>query len=250
MTFRRIAPALLLFAVLPLFASTKKIVRKPAPSDDPVCDVMPRAASSIQKPPLSAAKQQQLDDALLDAAEDNKIEDVKKLLAQGADPNARDEHCVTPLMISAEYFDTAIAESLIASGADVNAHDMVGWTALLTAADAGNMPVFNLLLAHKANVNEADNDHWTPLIAAVLGSRLDAVDALLSAGAKIRIQDKNGTTPLMFAAAEGDVHVLEALIRGLSTEAKATGEPLKAALDQPNYSGWTALHHAANQKRT
>src|SRR3954452_15891268 len=224
MTFRRIAPALLLFAVLPLFASTKKIVRKPAPSDDPVCDVMPRAASSIQKPPLSAQKQQQLDDALLDATEDKKIEIVKKLLAQGADPNARDEHCVTPLMISAEYFDTAIAESLIDAGADVNARDLVGWTALLTASDAGNMPAFNLFLAHKANVNQADNDRWTPLVAAVLGSRLDAVQALLAAGAKIRIQDKNGTTPLMFAAAEGDVHVLEALISGLKADAKPANE--------------------------
>jgi len=126
MTCRRIALALMLFAALPLFASTKKIVHKPALTADPVCDPVPLPASSVQKPPLSPSKQQQLDDALLDAAEDSKIEAVKKLLAEGADPNARDEHCVTPLMISAEYFDIAIAESLIDAGADVNAHDMVG----------------------------------------------------------------------------------------------------------------------------
>jgi len=132
MTFRRIAASALLFlAALPLFASTKKIIHKPAPSEEPVCDVVPLPASSVQKPPLSPSKQQQLDDALLDAVDDSKIEAVKKLLAEGADPNARDEHCVTPLMISAEYFDTAIAEALTDAGADVNAHDMVGWTALL-----------------------------------------------------------------------------------------------------------------------
>src|SRR4051794_17836402 len=248
MTFRRIAASALLFvAALPLFASTKKIVHKPAPSADPVCDVIPLPAFSVQKPPLSAQKQQQLDDALLDATEDKKLEIVKKLLSQGADPNARDEHCVTPLMISAEYFDTAIAEYLIDAGADVNARDIVGWTALLTASDAGNMPAFNLFLAHKANVNQADNDRWTPLVAAVLGSRLDAVQALLAAGAKIRIQDKNGTTPLMFAAAEGDVHVLEALIGGLKADAKSA--QTKSPLDDTDYYGWTALHHAANQKR-
>src|SRR3954467_6868452 len=250
MTFHRIAQALLLLVALPVFASTKKAVHTLQPSEEAVCDAIAFPASSVQKPPLSAAKQQQLDYALLDAAEDKKLEIVKKLLSQGADPNARDEHCVTPLMISAEYFDTAIAESLIDAGADVNARDMVGWTALLTAADAGNMPVFNLLLAHKANVNEADHDRWTPLVATVLGSRLDAVQALLAAGAKIRIQDKNGTTPLMFAAAEGDVRVLEALISGLKASAPpANAANAKSPLDDTDYYGWTALHHAANQKR-
>src|SRR4051794_26900954 len=249
MKLRRIAAsALCLILCCPfLAAATKKLPPRKIPPVDPVCDAIPLPASSIQKPPLSATSQQQLDDKLLDAAEDSDIDAVKELLAKGADPNARDEHCVTPLMISAEYFDTSMAQALLDAGADVNARDMVGWTALLTASDAGNMPAFNLFLAHKANVNQADNDRWTPLVAAVLGSRLDAVQALLAAGAKIRIQDKNGTTPLMFAAAEGDVHVLEALIGGLKADAKSA--QTKSPLDDTDYYGWTALHHAANQKR-
>ena len=125
MTFRRIAASVcVLFLSCPLFAAqSKKHALKQLPISDPICDVIPLPPTSIQTPPLSTAKQQQLDDALLEAAEDNKIEAVKELLAKGADPNARDEHCVTPLMISAEYPDAAMAEALITAEADVNARD-------------------------------------------------------------------------------------------------------------------------------
>ena len=78
MTFHPIAAsALVLFLSTQLFAAqTKKHAAKATPTEDPVCDAIPLPATSLQKPPLSAIKQQQLDDALLDAAEDNKLEVV------------------------------------------------------------------------------------------------------------------------------------------------------------------------------
>ncbi len=112
-------------------------------------------------------------------------------------------------MISAEYFDTTMAQALPDAGADVNARDMVGWTPLLTASDAGNMPVLTCCSRTRLTSTRLTMTAGRPRRRRP-GSRLDAVQALLVAGAKIRIQDKNGTTPLMFAAAEGDVHVLDA----------------------------------------
>src|SRR5437868_11346583 len=84
MMSRRIAAlALVIFLSSQLFAShSKKHVTKKMPPADPVCDAIELPATSLQKPPLSGLKQQQLDDALLDATEDNKLEVLKELLAK------------------------------------------------------------------------------------------------------------------------------------------------------------------------
>ena len=71
------------------------------------------------------------DRALLDAAENGNIEDVKQHLAAGADVNAKTPWGRTPLIEAADEGRKEIAELLIANGADVNAKDSnEAWTPL------------------------------------------------------------------------------------------------------------------------
>src|SRR5438045_3464859 len=67
--------------------------------------------------PQKAAKftaQQKLAAALLTAAEDDNLPAAERLLAQGADANARDAHCSTPLMFSVVSDDPRVSEALLA----------------------------------------------------------------------------------------------------------------------------------------
>ena len=64
--------------------------------------------------------------SLYEAAEEGKIEEVKQLLADGADVNAKtDSFLETPLHFAAENGQKEVAIILIDKGADVNA--MAKW---------------------------------------------------------------------------------------------------------------------------
>ncbi|WP_291490181.1 ankyrin repeat domain-containing protein, partial [Desulfurella sp.] len=75
---------------------------------------------------------------------------VKKILAQGINPNVKDKNGSTPLMYAAYYGNLEICKILIAHGADVNARSVVGGTALGAAKESGNQSVYNFLLQHGA----------------------------------------------------------------------------------------------------
>ncbi len=139
----------------------------------------PPAGQKAAPAPLTAEEKKNLDGALLEAVEYDNRSEVQRLLAQGADPNARDEHGVTALMKSAEDMDAELARMLIAAGADVNARDAVGMTALLTAADDGSPEVLRLLLARRADVGARDANGWNAVILAADAHRTDLVRILL-----------------------------------------------------------------------
>lgn len=60
---------------------------------------------------------------LMLAAEGDKLDDVKKLLADGADVNAANDNGVTALMCACEIDGSSIIQTLIDAGANVNAKD-------------------------------------------------------------------------------------------------------------------------------
>ena len=94
------------------------------------------ALSSVQAGPLH------------DAADKGNIDEVKRLIAQGANVNAKDKHTVTALHWAADQGHTAVVELLIAEGADVNAKSKDGSTPLWAATDGGHKDVANLLKRH------------------------------------------------------------------------------------------------------
>ena len=104
---------------------------------------------------------------LLQAVREGEVEDVLRLLSQGARVDATDSTGETPLHYAATRGKTDIAELLIAHGADVNARDAMDQTPLHYAAIwIGGTEASQLLIAHGADVNARDKDGKTPLAMA------------------------------------------------------------------------------------
>lgn len=72
-----------------------------------------------------------VDGALLEAASGGYAKIVKELLAEGANPNAKNKFGETTLMKATDYPE--IVKMLLSAGADVNAKTKTGWTALDSA---------------------------------------------------------------------------------------------------------------------
>ena len=149
---------------------------------------------------------------------------VARLLAEGADVNARDKSVswATSLHVAAAKNHREVAELLLAHGAEVNAKDGNGLTPLHVAADRTSADVLKLLLANGAEVNvQVTNTIQFPLIG-ILGS----------------IEVRSGVTPLHFAAFRGGTEAARQLV--------AKGAEVNAG----NSDGLTPLHMAVewNQK--
>ena len=88
------------------------------------------------------------------------VEAARKVIAQGADVNARD-HGQTPLMRAAQNGHIRVIGVLLEHGAHVNAQDDDGRTALMIAAGASDPAMVRLLLDRGAKVNIKDQDGFT-----------------------------------------------------------------------------------------
>jgi ankyrin repeat protein len=89
---------------------------------------------------------------IVEAAKRGDEEEVARLLADGADPDARDEvQAWTPLMRALEAGHLEVAKRLIEAGADVNAAAETGTTALMVAAVKAPAGIVELLVEAGAN---------------------------------------------------------------------------------------------------
>jgi ankyrin repeat protein len=131
---------------------------------------------------------------------------VRDLLAQGANPNARDSEGRTPLVSAILGNSVALLGLLLESRANVNATDDRGWTPLHFAADEVLIQMATLLVAKNANVNARDDEGNTPLHRAIITARgRDEVIRLLRRhGAKDDIKNKTGETPRALATRLGE----------------------------------------------
>ena len=68
-------------------------------------------------------------------------EAVRRMLAAGADVNARDRYGQTALMLAAHRGALAVVEALIQAGADLDATATYNLSALMLAVVAGHAPV-------------------------------------------------------------------------------------------------------------
>ncbi len=176
------------------------------------------------------------------------IEQVKKLLADGADVNTRDERSQTPLHYAARGGHEEIVRLLIDKGADVNiSMEGESWTPLLDAATKGHAQIAKLLLENGAKVDIGDDYGYTPLYYAIwnedeesirmfikagadINKRVNAGDVsnpffeavwmedpnlvkiLIDAGADVNYKDQSGTTPLRCAVEAVDVETARLFI--------------------------------------
>lgn len=135
----------------------------------------------------------------------------------------------TELMAAIKAGDVAQSQRLIAAGADVNARDAEGLSGLMLAANAGDLAMVKALLAAGADVNAATEAGWTALSKSVYSMELkhgfaDVTQALIDAGANLEAAIGYGVRPLMLAAGYGETAIVEALLKaGADVMAKNEG---------------------------
>lgn len=175
---------------------------------------------------------------LLDAAEAGNMQEVDRLINDGADIEATASLGETVLMMAAMNGHDDVCTFLIYNGADVNKKQLgLGNSALMWAArknhystcklliekganvnmeteDGDNAlrmaagrcfeRITQLLLENGANVNAQNNDRQTPLMHTVLNSTYNISKLLIDYGAYINAQDAQGSTALILVARDSD----------------------------------------------
>jgi hypothetical protein len=146
-----------------------------------------------------------------EAAREAAEAEVKLLLANGRDVNARDSDGWTPLHRAVYEGKKETAELLLAHGADVNAKNNNLETPLGLAAYYGHKEVAELLLAHGADVNAKNEPGETPLLEAAEMGKADVAELLLGHGADVNAWDHNGRTALKWAEFSKSQYIIDLL---------------------------------------
>jgi ankyrin repeat protein len=168
--------------------------------------------------PLMAHAQIPLDRELIAAAERGDLPSVQKLIARGANVNAKDEKQDSAFLIASARGQTAVVRATLAAGADLKSTNRYGGTGLIPACHYGHLETVKLLLATKINVNHVNNLGWTALLEAVIlgnggATHTEIVRLLLAHGADARIADRDGVTALQHARARNLTRITELLAK-------------------------------------
>lgn len=111
------------------------------------------------------------------------VEEVARLLAEGADLEELDEYGFTPLQGAAMGGETKFVAMLLDAGATVDARNERGWTALMYAASQGRAAVVEILLAAGADPWASDAEGLTAFALAARSGHGEAVRLLEARGA-------------------------------------------------------------------
>jgi hypothetical protein len=202
----------------------------------------------------SSAKQTMNPDAALShemlwAVQADDTAEALRLLAQGADPNVRDDEAdmpdMTALLWAAANGNPELVQALLKRGADIKARDSVGLNVLMITLQSGYglgdslydnyRAVLRVLLqygagANRVEVNAQDNYGTTPLMQIAKAGDAPTMRLLVAHGAPVNAADKTGKTALMIAAQNGHPGVVESLLQaGANVHARDKGG--KTALD-------------------
>lgn len=145
------------------------------------------------------------------------VDQIKRLVEGGIDPDWRREDGVTTLMMAAMTGRTEVVSALLDVGATVDLQTPDGTTALLAACayarTTRDISGIEMLVARGADPGLANSEGNDPLMMAARHGLVDAVILLLRAGADPRHANRHGTTALMQAARGHLIETCRALIR-------------------------------------
>ncbi|HKX83871.1 MAG TPA: ankyrin repeat domain-containing protein [Pyrinomonadaceae bacterium] len=157
------------------------------------------------------------------AVADNEIDEVRRLLASGADPNGKEPNYedVTPLFMAVENGNVEVTRLLLRFRADPNARDKTERTPIMTIDGDATPELIELLTRAGADVNADDDTGRTPLMLAASNAPSNVVSALIDAGADINETDDDGSTALIDAADADDLESVRVLVfAGATVNAK------------------------------
>ena len=161
------------------------------------------------EPPEPAAPRA-IDERLLAAAYENDVASARRLVADGADVDAKDDSQQSAYLIATSEVgdDPRLLELTLDAGADVNAKDSFNGTGLIRAAERGYATIVARLLETDIDVDHVNRLGWTALLEAVIlgeGGRAHprTVRLLVDGGADVDVPDESGTTALAHARREG-----------------------------------------------
>jgi ankyrin repeat protein len=178
-----------------------------------------------------------LNAALIEAAGKGELDEVKRLLAQGASVKAVDGAGRTALIAAAYGSHVDVARELIEAGADVNVMDNLTQSAYHVATVSGNLDLLRLTLANGANVHSLNRFNGTGLIPAAERGHVEIVHELLKTDIKIDHVNRLGWTALLEAIILGDGGERHTKIVRLLVEAGAD-------VNLADSAGVTPLAHA------
>ncbi|XP_073073246.1 protein phosphatase 1 regulatory subunit 12B isoform X6 [Manis javanica] len=156
--------------------------------------------------------------------------------------------------------DTDEVKKLLARGADINTVNVDGLTALHQACIDENLDMVKFLVENRANVNQQDNEGWTPLHAAASCGYLNIAEYFINHGASVGIVNSEGEVPSDLAEepAMKDLLLEQVKKQGVDLEQSRKEEEEQMLQDARQWlnsgeiedlrqarSGATALHVAA-----
>jgi uncharacterized protein len=188
----------------------------------------------------SPAAQAQLDADLRDAAWANDIDRAGRLIAAGADVNAKDQTEQSAYLITTSEGYLELLELTLEAGGDVGSLDSYNGTGLIRAADRGHAAICGRLVRAGVSVDHVNRLGWTALHEAIIlgdGSDryLDTVRVLVAADADLRLpSQRDGVAPLTHAQDRGHNRIaglLRAALADRTTPAEADRVLRSAAAD-------------------
>ncbi|WP_341814104.1 ankyrin repeat domain-containing protein [Wolbachia endosymbiont (group A) of Nomada flava] len=156
-------------------------------------------------------RQVQLDKKLLFAVVSRELNEIKNLISQGANLEAKYGDGSTPLHIASRNNYLDVLEYLVKSGANLEAKNRYGRTPLFIASWNGHLDIVKYLVENGANIEAQDAYNRKPLHIAVDANRLNVVNLLLDRGANLKATDMYGKTSLDLAIQKGYEDIIEVL---------------------------------------
>ncbi|UNK42381.1 ankyrin repeat domain-containing protein [Luteimonas sp. S4-F44] len=171
--------------------------------------------------------------ALARAAHSGDLADAKRLIADGANPDATDADGTPLLQAAILRGDRRGFETLLEAGADPAAAAANGNTALHVAAMQDDPTFLKTLLARGLSPDTPNaRSGETPLFNALEARNDDAIGTLLTAGAKVDATDRYGATLLHKAAR---INATGWVVRFLEAGADPTARDRVGATFQPSF---------------
>ena len=157
-------------------------------------------------------KDETIGNSLHSAARAGDVDEIESLLALGFPIDRRDDEGRTPLMMAAVNGKLQAVKYLLKQGADPSIQDNNGWNTFHHASQGGNPEVIELMPHHVPSIDSITKLGVTPLMVAAYNGKLQAVKYLLKQGADPSLQDNKGWNVLHHSSWGGNVAIMEKIL--------------------------------------